>query len=64
MDRVYLTLDDVLWIHEDQLRRYLQTDVSLNVHAGMKGEIRIQFYSNEDLERILELLLDSPNELP
>ena len=22
MDRVYLTLDDVLWIHEDQLRRY------------------------------------------
>ena len=22
MDRIYLTLDDVLWIHEDQLRRY------------------------------------------
>ena len=49
---------------EDQLRRYLQTDVSLNVQAGMKGEIRIQFYSNEDLERILELLLDSPDEMP
>jgi ParB family chromosome partitioning protein len=47
---------------EDQLRRYLQTDVSLSVQAGMKGEIRIQFYSNEDLERILELLLDSPHE--
>jgi ParB family transcriptional regulator, chromosome partitioning protein len=49
---------------EDQLRRYLQTDVSLNVQAGTKGEIRIQFYSNEDLERILELLLDSPDEMP
>jgi ParB family chromosome partitioning protein len=49
---------------EDQLRRYLQTDVSLNVQAGTKGEIRIQFYSNEDLERILELLLDSPDEIP
>jgi ParB family chromosome partitioning protein len=45
---------------EDQLRRYLQTDVSLHVQAGTKGEIRIQFYSNEDLERLLELLLDSP----
>jgi ParB family chromosome partitioning protein len=48
---------------EDQLRRYLQTDVSLNVQAGMKGEIRIQFYSNEDLERLLQLLLDSPDEM-
>lgn len=48
---------------EDQLRRYLQTDVSLNVQAGTKGEIRIQFYSNEDLERLLQLLLDSPDEM-
>lgn len=49
---------------EDQLRRYLQTDVSLQVGAGTRGEIRIQFYSNEDLERLLELLLDSPDEMP
>jgi ParB family chromosome partitioning protein len=49
---------------EDQLRRYLQTDVSLSVQPGTKGEIRIQFYSNEDLERILELLLDSPDDMP
>ena len=49
---------------EDQLRRYLQTDVALHVQAGTKGEIRIQFYSNEDLERVLELLLDSPDEMP
>lgn len=49
---------------EDQLRRYLQTDVSLHVGAGTRGEIRIQFYSNEDLERVLELLLDSPDDMP
>jgi len=49
---------------EDQLRRYLQTDVALQVRAGTRGEIRIQFYSNEDLERILELVLDSPDEMP
>ena len=49
---------------EDQLRRYLQTDVALQVRAGTRGEIRIQFYSNEDLERILELVLDTPDEMP
>ena len=42
---------------EDQLRRYLQTDVHLNVGAKQRGEIRIMFYSNDDLERVLELLL-------
>ena len=42
---------------EDQLRRYLQTDVHLRVSGGARGEIRIQFYNNDDLERILELVL-------
>jgi len=42
---------------EDQLRRYLQTDVHLAVGAKERGEIRIMFYSNDDLERVLELLL-------
>ena len=42
---------------EDQLRRYLQTDVHLTVGANARGEIRIQFYNNDDLERILELVL-------
>jgi len=42
---------------EDQLRRYLQTDVHLRVSGSARGEIRIQFYNNDDLERILELVL-------
>jgi ParB family chromosome partitioning protein len=42
---------------EDQLRRYLQTDVHLSVGAKERGEIRIMFYSNDDLERVLELVL-------
>ena len=42
---------------EDQLRRHLQTDVSLTVGDQARGEIRISFYSNDDLARVLELIL-------
>jgi ParB family chromosome partitioning protein len=42
---------------EDQLRRYLQTDVSLQLNGPEKGEIRIAFYSSDDLQRVLELVL-------
>ena len=46
---------------EDQLRRHLQTDVSVHLSKGMKGkgELRIHFYSNDDLARVLDLLLVS-----
>jgi ParB family transcriptional regulator, chromosome partitioning protein len=44
---------------EDQLRRYLQTDVRLSLNGSSRGEIRIQFYNNDDLTRLLELLLGS-----
>ena len=47
---------------EDQLRRYLQTDVHLSVGAKQRGEIRIMFYSNDDLERVLELVLGATGE--
>lgn len=47
---------------EDQLRRHFQTDVSLTVGAESRGEIRISFYSNDDLSRVLELLLGDPEE--
>ena len=47
---------------EDQLRRHFQTDVSLTVGDKSRGEIRISFYSNDDLSRVLELLLDDPDE--
>jgi ParB family chromosome partitioning protein len=39
---------------EDLLRKRLQTDVSLIQKSGGKGELRIQFYSTEDLNRLLE----------
>ena len=42
---------------EDRLRRHLQTDVSLQLTAGEKGTIRIAFYSGDDLERLLDLIL-------
>lgn len=43
---------------EDRLRRRLGTDVRI-VQAGKtdKGELRIPFYSGEDFERVLELIL-------
>lgn len=43
---------------EDRLRRYLGTDVRI-VQAGKspKGELRIPFYTHEDFERVLDLIL-------
>lgn len=44
---------------EDQLRRHLQTDVGVHLGKGKgtKGELRIHFYSNDDLARVLDLIL-------
>jgi ParB family transcriptional regulator, chromosome partitioning protein len=42
---------------EDQLRRHLQTDVHLVLTGKEKGVLRIGFYSSDDLERVLELIL-------
>jgi ParB family chromosome partitioning protein len=42
---------------EDQLRRHLQTDVHLAMTGKEKGVLRIGFYSSEDLERLLDLIL-------
>lgn len=41
---------------EDLLRSRFQTDVSLVQKKRDKGEIRIQFYSTEDLNRLLEAM--------
>jgi ParB family transcriptional regulator, chromosome partitioning protein len=43
----------------DRLRRHLQTDVGVHLSTGKKtkGELRIHFYSNDDLSRVLELIL-------
>lgn len=44
---------------EDALRRRLQTDVRVLVR-GARGRLEIAFYSNEDLARLLELILGEP----
>ena len=49
---------------EDELRRRLQTDVNIHLAAAEKGEVRISFYSTEDLERVLDLVLGSSREAP
>jgi ParB family chromosome partitioning protein len=41
---------------EERLRRKLQTGVSIQLTAKDKGEVHIAFYSNDDLERLLEVL--------
>ncbi|HVX40508.1 MAG TPA: ParB/RepB/Spo0J family partition protein [Gemmatimonadaceae bacterium] len=42
---------------EDDLRRYLQTDVRVQLTGPEKGKIEVAFYSNDDLDRVLELIL-------
>lgn len=42
---------------EEQLRRRFQTDAKLVLDGKTQGEIRLAFYSNDDLSRLLELLL-------
>jgi hypothetical protein len=44
---------------EEQLRRRFQTDVSLQQLNDGKGSVRIAFYSADDLERLLDLMLGS-----
>ncbi|HEU5185744.1 MAG TPA: ParB/RepB/Spo0J family partition protein [Gemmatimonadaceae bacterium] len=42
---------------EDQLRKHLQTDIAITVSRDYRGSIAISFYSADDLERLLDLLL-------
>jgi ParB family transcriptional regulator, chromosome partitioning protein len=44
---------------EDRLRRHLQTDVSVQLRKGKgtQGELKIHFYSPDDLARVLDLIL-------
>ena len=44
---------------EDALRRRLGTDVRVTLRAKGKGQLHVAFYSNDDLARILELILGS-----
>lgn len=43
----------------DRLRRYLQTDVAVQVDSAGRGEMRIRFYSADDFNRVFELMTRS-----
>ncbi|PYO27586.1 MAG: hypothetical protein DMD73_08805 [Gemmatimonadetes bacterium] len=45
---------------EDALRRRLGTDVRVTLRAKGKGQLHVNFYSNDDLARLLELILGTP----
>lgn len=47
---------------EDQLRKRLQTDVHISITGKHKGELRVPFYSADDFERMVELLLGTSRE--
>jgi ParB family transcriptional regulator, chromosome partitioning protein len=44
---------------QDELRRHLQTDVTITAGEHDRGKIEIAFYSSDDLERVLDLVLAS-----
>jgi ParB family chromosome partitioning protein len=41
---------------EQQLRKRLQTDVTIQVETGNRGAIVVSFYSAEDLERVMDIM--------
>ena len=47
---------------EATLRRKLQTDVSVTVSSTGRGDVRIAFYSPDDLERLLDILIGPDRE--
>jgi ParB family chromosome partitioning protein len=47
---------------EEELRRRLQTDAKVHLTAKNAGELRLPFYSADDLERLLDLVLGASRE--
>jgi ParB family chromosome partitioning protein len=47
---------------EEALRKHLGTDVKLALRRRGRGNLTVSFYSNDDLARLLELLLGRPFE--
>ncbi len=43
----------------ERLRRFLQTDVAVQVDSAGRGEVRIRFYSADDFNRVFELMTRS-----
>jgi ParB family chromosome partitioning protein len=44
---------------QDELRRHFQTDVTISIGEQERGKIEIAFYSSDDLDRVLDLVLAS-----
>lgn len=42
---------------EDELRHYLQTDVQIELRGDANGAVRISFYSPDDLDRIMGMMI-------
>ena len=41
---------------EQRLRKHLQTDVSIQLKSGNRGSLVVEFYSPEDLDRLLDII--------
>ncbi|MCC7194445.1 MAG: ParB/RepB/Spo0J family partition protein [Gemmatimonadaceae bacterium] len=48
---------------EEQLRRRFQTDAVITASGSRRGDIRLSFYSADDLERLLDILLGKDREV-
>jgi ParB family chromosome partitioning protein len=46
----------------DRLRRRLQTDVSVDIDEKDRGQLRVNFYSADDLNRLIELIIGHTTE--
>jgi ParB family transcriptional regulator, chromosome partitioning protein len=52
-----VSLDPAIKRIEEQLRKHLQTDVHVQTLGPDRGVVRITFYSADDLERLLDLVV-------
>lgn len=54
--KISATTDNAVASIEEKIRQLLATKVRINVREGGKGDIIIEFYSNDDLGRLFDLL--------
>lgn len=59
LPRVAASTDPAVRRIEEQLRKHLQTDVHVQSLGNDRGVVRISYYSADDLERVLDLVVGS-----
>lgn len=57
LPRVAASTDPAIRRIEEQLRKHLQTDVHVQALGSDRGVVRISYYSTDDLERVLDLMV-------